>query len=213
MRDYTTDQEQIEIIKQWWNDYGKYLLIAIFAGVLLGFGWRSWHGHQITNNLAASELYQQLLVADASMNQEQVNKLGEALTNNYKRSPYAVMANLILAKNSVENNDLVTAKRQLEWIMKYGYTKSFQQIARIRLARVLLAQKKTTEALAILNKMDDADFSPEINSVKGDIYMAMSDEQNAKKSYQLAQQELLQHSMEDTVLKLKLEQSSLQSIH
>ena len=38
MADYMTDKEQIQQIKEWWGDQGKWLALAIAIGLALGFG-------------------------------------------------------------------------------------------------------------------------------------------------------------------------------
>ena len=65
MTDYQTDQETIELIKQWWHDYGKYLAIAVFVGLAMGLIWHAWRQHQVNQIAQASRLYEQLLIADA----------------------------------------------------------------------------------------------------------------------------------------------------
>lgn len=206
MRDYATDQEQIAMIKQWWHDYGKYLLIAVVIGIGLGLLWRGLHQHQLNTAAQASQLYQQLLIADVKLDRNLATDIANDLTTKHADSPYAVMANLLLAKESVQDNKLDTALQQLQWVIDHGKNPSFKQIARIRSARILLSQHQAAAALQILAITDDPTFAPAVNLVKGDIYLAQGDKLKAKQAYVAAQQGFSANGMEDNVLKLKLAQ-------
>ena len=37
-----SNKEQADLVKAFWNDYGRWIAIAIIIGLVLGFGWR-WH--------------------------------------------------------------------------------------------------------------------------------------------------------------------------
>lgn len=204
MAEYLSDQEQIEVIKQWWKDYGKFLMIAIIIGVLIGFGWRWWHVHRLNNTLQASQLYQQMLIADAKMDKANSVNLANAIIHDHPKTPYATMANFLLAKDAVVDNHLTQAVQYLQWVIDHGQNPSFRQMARIRMARVLLEQKKNEQALQVLQTIDDKSFMPEINAVKGDIFMAGHELAKARAAYSLAQKQFIANSMEDNILQLKL---------
>jgi predicted negative regulator of RcsB-dependent stress response len=204
--EYLTDQEQIDMIKQWWRDYGKFLLLAVIIGLFLGFIWRSWHAHVVKTTLQASKVYQQMLIADARMDKKSSTAYANQLIHTYEKTPYALMANFLLAKNAVQDNELGQAIANLQWVIQHARNASFRQMARIRMARILLAQQKTSLALQSLQTIDDTSFIPEINAVKGDIYMSMHDTAKAKNAYTLAQKQFSANSMEDNILQLKITQ-------
>ena len=39
-----SNKEQADLVKAFWNDYGRWISIAILIGLLVGFGWR-WHNN------------------------------------------------------------------------------------------------------------------------------------------------------------------------
>ena len=67
---------------------------------------------------------------------------------------------------------------------------SFRQIARLRLARVLLVEQKPSDAIKILEKVDDKNFNGLINEIRGDGYLAMKNLEIARQSYKEALREL-----------------------
>lgn len=207
MNDYNlTDQEQVEQIKQWWHDYGKILAIAIAIGVILGLGGRAWHQHSLNRTVQASSLYQQILVADTKQDMGSVNQLAQRLLQRYASTPYATLTKLILAKDAVQDGDLVSAYPHLQWVLDHSKNASFRQIARLRAARILLAQHQTQPALNLLATVDDDTFQPVINATKGDIYLAMGDADKAKNAYTLAQQQFAANGVGDNIMPLKLAQ-------
>lgn len=203
---YETDQEQIELIKKWWNDYGKIVLVAIAIGLVAGFGWRYWIKQQNISHQQASLMYQQLLVADSQNTPDTVTQMAGEMQKHYPKTEYANLANLVAAKVAVNQNDLPAALQKLQWVMNHSHLKSLQQIARLRAARILTAQQKMPDALLLLATVDDSTFQPLIDEVKGDIYVAQGDSDKARQSYQAAQVGLSAIVGEDALIAMKLAQ-------
>ena len=204
--DNLSDKEQVELLKKWLREYGVAITVAIIFGLGLGFGWRYWHRHKIEQAEHASMVYQQLQVA-ASQNQFNIARmLATQLINKYHSTPYASMAALLWARDAVLQNNLKLALAKLQWVVKNGKTVSLKQIARLRAARILLAQKKYQPALNLLKTVDDPVYQPLVDSVKGDIYGAMGKTALAKKSYKFAQSGLKAGGLVDPFLNMKISQ-------
>jgi predicted negative regulator of RcsB-dependent stress response len=200
---YETDNEQMEALKKWWGDYGKWVVIAIVLGLALGFGWRYWQQQQLQKRQQASLLYQQIIVADSQKTRAAVVQLSAEITRRFPRTEYAALANLVAAKNIIAEGNLNVAASKLQWTLDHSRTASVRQIARLREARVLLALKKPAEAQKLLAVVDDKAFRPAIDEVQGDIYLALGDTAKAHQSYQSAQTGLSALG-EDVVLSMKL---------
>ena len=56
-----SEEEQIALIKDWWQRNGKPLLTGAVLALAAIFGWQAWQKHQLTQQTAAAGLYQQLL--------------------------------------------------------------------------------------------------------------------------------------------------------
>lgn len=186
MTEQFSDKEQVEMLKKWWREYGIVIMVAIVLGLAIGFGWRYWHRHKEEKAVEASMIYQQVQNAAARKQFKMAQSLAARLMEHYRSTPYAAMGALLWARDAVLQNNLKIALDKLNWVIKHGKLDSLKQIARLRAARVLLAEKRYQPALNSLKTVDDPVYEPLIESVKGDIYRALGKDKLAKQSYQAA---------------------------
>ena len=139
-----TEEEQIALIKEWWQRNGKPLLAGGALALVIVFGWQAWQKHQVTQAQTASAIYQQLMEA-ALVPSEQVDaqKVAQLLTqlkavNN--DNAYAQYGRLLAVKVAVDNNQLDDAALALQEILDKPANDTLEELARQRLAPVLLAQ-------------------------------------------------------------------------
>jgi len=183
---YSTEQEQLEAIKKWLREYAKYIMGAIIVVLAISYGWRYWQQEQMGIHGQASMLFEQGLAAMATNNPAEFQPIAQQLTTQYKSTPYAKLAALLLAKQFVDAGKLDAALAQLNWVIENADNSSLKQIARIRAARILLAQQNAKQALALLQPIDNTSYLPLINEVKGDILLAMQQPQQARQAYMQA---------------------------
>ena len=186
MNVYTTEEEQIEHLKTWIKNYGTSILIAVLIVIVGSFGWRYWRSHQETLRAQASVGYEQMLSSFASKDQETTALQANRLLTQYASTPYAKLAALTLAKLAVAKGDLGTAKTKLQWVLDNAKDPALRQIARIRIARILLAQKKPQQALQVLANIDDRGYLAMVEAVKGDVFVALGKDAEAKTAYKKA---------------------------
>lgn len=203
---YETDSEQVEIVRKWWGEYGKWLVAAVIIALAVSFSWRFWQSQQIKTSQQASLLYQQLVMADNQNNPDTVMQMAAEMTNRYPKTEYAAMANLIAAKAAVTQNKNDIAAQKLQWVVDHSANVSIKQIARLRQARVLLAQNQPALAQKVIATVNDPVFQPAIDEVQGDIYTAEGDKAKAHQSYQAAQTGFATVIGDDRLLNLKLAQ-------
>lgn len=206
MEGYVSDKEQIQLIKNWWKKHGNTILIVFILVFGISFGWRYWHYYKNKRGIQASMLYEQMLSQDMSKKVGNFKLFAEHLIKDYSHTPYASIAALMLAKQDVANNNLSAAIQDLQWVVKHGNSKSFRQIARIREARVLLADKKIEEALQLLQEVDDEAFLSAIDETKGDIFLAQDNKAKALDAYNQARQMLAPNSVMQPILTMKINQ-------
>lgn len=202
----TTDREQIDMLKDWWHRYGKILAIAIGVGIVVGFGWRYWRHAEAANAEQASSLYQAMMTAVSKKQDKKVVDLEKQLTTEHSGSPYASLANLFSAKRAVTNKNLTVAAQALQSVVDNSPVKAYRQVARIRLARIFLAQQKPKSAVKILSTIDDKGFQPEVDNIKGDSYRALGDEKKAHKAYIASKNGFEDLGMPNPFIDLKLAQ-------
>lgn len=184
MSTYTSEAEQIEQLKKWWREYGTSLIVGILLALVLSFGWRYWHDKQQQRLELASANYEQLLNNVVNENAIGVQTQAFYIMEHFAHTPYAQLAALQLARQQVYLQDYPAAETQLRWVMQKGSDRALRQIARLRLARLLAAENKSTEALAMLDKIDDKSYLPAIDEVKGDILSSIGKYKDAGQAYQ-----------------------------
>ena len=200
----TSDQEQIQMVKDWWKRYGGYIVSAILVVAVISFGWRYWQHYQQRRIERASINYAQMLTALDQQKQEEVKLYAQQLMKDYAKSAYASMAALALAKIAVQDGDFSLAYEQLQFVLTKSSSSALKQIARIRAARVLLATKKPQAALDILATVDDAAYQAEIAEVSGDALFQLAKVAEAKQAYQKAKN--LETTVKLPLLQLKMQQ-------
>ncbi|MCK4608658.1 MAG: tetratricopeptide repeat protein [Gammaproteobacteria bacterium] len=213
MEGYVSDKEQIQLIKDWWKKHGTTILIAIVLVVGLSSGWRFWQSYKAKHAAEASVLYEQLLTAGINNKSADMKLYTDHLRKDYKHTPYASLASLMLAKADVATNNLGDAQKDLAWVVKHGKPDSIQQIARLREARVLLANNKAKQALKLLDKVDDKAFMPAISEARGDIYASQGNKAKALQQYKISLQESPKNSVLTPALQMKINQLKGNIIH
>ena len=204
MNDNVSDKEQIEMLKKWWTNYGRSILIAVIVGLLLGYGWNYYRNYQATTREQASLIYQQLLIADSKGDAKSSAQLVTQLTTDYARTPYASFAQLVLAKQAVNDHELTKAQAALTWVMDSSNAAAFKEVARLRSARILLSQKKYTDALTLIATLDDKSYESMSLQLKGDILLAQNKQQEALTAYQKASKLMDGVGFSDPVLAVKI---------
>lgn len=182
METYDNEHEQVEALKAWWDTYGTRVIIAIvivLAGVL---GWRYWLDAKHREAEAASAQYMKMLEVVQSK-PEQALEMGRQLVSAHSGSNYAAMASLVMASISVERGDKDAASAHLHWVMEQGKQAELAEIARLRLGRLLLDMGKADEALAIVEKSDNASFRAAYDELRGDILLSQGKRAEARNAY------------------------------
>ena len=189
---YRTEEEQVEALKAWWRENGKSTVVAIALAVMGVFGWQGWQKQQQADQSTASAIYQNLLTAangdkgQATLAQiATANHLADTLKADYTGTTYAHFAALYKAKFAVDDNDLNAAAAELQWVLDNGAMDEVRIQARLRLAKVLLAEGQMDEAMK-LTIGENKGYSAAFNEVKGDILAAQGDSVGALSVYQQA---------------------------
>ncbi len=187
------EQEKIATLKAWWKDNGNMVLMVIAAIAIAVAGWRGWAWHQHNQSLAAGGIYAQLSKGIAANDAKAVRDASGALIENHPRSLYASMGALASAKFLFDREDLKAAKLQLEWVAQKSPSAELRDIARLRLAGVLLDEKAHDEALKVLEAKHAASFEAQYALLRGDILVAKNQAEEAKAAYKLALEKSEKH--------------------
>ena len=205
MDENLTEEQQIELIKKIWKEYGFSAIEGIAIALTVGFGWRFYQNFVTRRAESASIIYERVINDLVTNQTADAAKQSHYLIQQYSATPYAKFAALLLAKEAVLQNKLDDAAKQLQWVIKHGSSNTFLQIARIRLARVYLAQKNPNSALDILEKVNSKAYLGLISEVRGDAYLQLNRVDLARTSYQTALKQLPETAINRSLLQMKLD--------
>ncbi|MFZ5755310.1 MAG: YfgM family protein [Pseudomonadota bacterium] len=192
---YRTEEEQIAAIKGWWRDNGVGIAVAVVLALSLFGGWKWYQHHERQQQVAAVGLYQTLMQswqqaaepgANAADADARMQKAGEQLLTEHAGSIYARFAGLILAGRAAESEDYATAEKHLRAVRDVDAGDGVGLVATHRLARVLSAQGKHEDALALLAGDVAKEFVTAREDARGDILMAQGKRADARIAWQKA---------------------------
>lgn len=205
MEIYQSEEEQVEALKRWWNEYGRAVLTGVAIALLLTFGWRAWVSYRSGQSQKASAEYEQMLAAVQSGELENADKMGRHVVGTYESTPYAALASLYLAKIAVQRNELAAAEAHLRWALNNAKMPGVKNTARLRLARVVLAENKPQDALAVLKGAEAGAFDAAYAETEGDIYAATGERTKALDAYKRALTGYVSQPTKQSFLKMKMD--------
>jgi predicted negative regulator of RcsB-dependent stress response len=180
------EQEKVEELKAWWKQHGGFIA-AIVLALAVGFaGWQGWRWYQVNQAAAASVLYDTVSKAAQANDAKALRDAAGTLVESYPRTLYASMGALVAARYYFDRNDLKTAKAQLQWVIDHAPSDDFKDLARLRLAAVLLDEKAYDEALKLLEAKTAPAYEAQYAALRGDILLAKNQAAEAKAAYKLA---------------------------
>jgi len=187
MDEFESEDQQIEAIKKWWKENGASLLLGLGIGVAALLGWREYLAYQTEHSAEASDLFQavQTQVATDRLDDTHMNK-ADLIRNEYSDTPYGALVSLVQAKHEYENGNAESAQSHLRWAIDNATEIDIQHVASLRLARVLIAEKKYDEAEVILLSDHPAGFNVGYEELKGDLYVAKGEIAQARVAYDKA---------------------------
>lgn len=178
-----TEDEQVEKLKAWWKSYGNALIAGVALGLAVLFGGRYWQHQQAENAAEASALFDQMVYSIHEKNAQNFTAAGTKIINEYSRTPYAGLAALVLARENYDHNEKEKAKKQLAWAIDNAREEGVRQVARIRLARIQLAEDNVAGAEQLLKEEPLVGFELDFYEIKGDVLKKKGDIPGARAAY------------------------------
>ena len=186
MDEYMSEKEQLEWLRSRARQNGPWILAGIALGALGLFGWRLWQDHVDQVAREASARYEQLVQAvEQGDRTGTLAALGE-LERDHPSSPYVDQGRLAAARIYVSDGELDKAATELQAVMQHSSDPGLALLARLRLARVQIAQQKPDAAIATLQGAQFGAFAAGYHEVLGDAYYAKGDSAGALREYRAA---------------------------
>ena len=180
------EQEQLDDLKAWWQQYGKYVGLALSAVALVLLASIGWRWYQQNQSAQASVLYQAVSQAGRDNDVAKAKEPALQIEDRYASSGYAPRAALLYAKLLHDAGDYAGTRTQLQWAIDHSGEDELKSIARFRLAESLLDEKQYDQALATIDVKTDDAFAGVFADLRGDILSAAGKPAEAKAAYQLA---------------------------
>ncbi len=199
------EQEQVEAIKAWWKENGNKLLGMVLIAVIAMGGWRGWQYYQAKQANEAATLYAEFVRQLESNDAKRVNDAAAIVMEKYASSGYAPRAALWGAQVNEQGKDAARAKTQLQWVIDHAKEDGLKDVARLRLAAVLLDEKKYDDALMLLKAGHAASFDGLYADLRGDVLSAQGKKDEARSAYNLAYEKIDAKSMYRNLIEMKLD--------
>lgn len=183
MEAYLSEKEQWEAVKAWLWENGPWMLGGVAIAVAAVAGWRWYQERLDQRGMQASVVYEQILQElERGDRSQALVRLGQ-LERDYPASPYVDQARLSAARAYVESGDLALAAKDLQAVADHSADQELRIIARLRLARVQIAQQKPDLALSTVSGLQAGAFASQFHEVRGDALYAKGDRAGALKEY------------------------------
>ena len=192
-----TEEEQVEQIKKWWNSNGKQIIAGAVIGLAGIWGWNTYSDYQDKQSLNARSLYLSYALDS--------NNLGayDKLTTDFSSSSYSDQAILLMAKYLFDAGSYTQALGVIETLTN-NTSSVITTTAALRAASIYLQLGQHDQALSILEKQSDDDFSGLIYNLMGDIYLDLGNRTEAQNYYSLAIDNVTENSNLTRLIQIKL---------
>lgn len=199
------EQEQLDDIKAWWARWGTAVTTVVVIACAIAIGVQGWRWYTTKQADEAGALYGALTSAARGNDMPRAKDAGMQLTDRYGRTGYAPRGALVLAKLLFDSGDAAGAKAQLQWVIDRADEVELKEIARYRLAEVLLHEKQYDEALKVLDAKHGDPFAGLYADLRGDALAASGKTAEAKTAYETALAKLDAKSQYKQYVQVKLE--------
>lgn len=184
MEIYSTEEQQVDAIKQFYKDYGLSIGIGVVVGLGGLYGWNYYSDMKIEKAEEASQAFQALTTKSSD---EAAMLAGVAeFSKNYDQKGYQALLDLIVAKTAVEAKDFPKAEEALKKVIAAKPGAGLDAIATLRLARIQAEQGQVDTALATLDQVTGKAFLAQREELKGDFFVRQGQADKAKTAYQAA---------------------------
>ena len=181
MEVYSNENEQVDALRQFFANNGKFLAVGVIIGIAALGGWRFWASHQEGSDKAASAEYQQLTSAMQADKPQSLEAVASFANEN--NNTYGALASLDLAKQYVASNQLDKAISLLQNGLKDTKDANLQAVINLRLARIQLQQSQADAALSTLNNVKGDGWTAIVADIRGEALLSKGDKQGARDAW------------------------------
>jgi predicted negative regulator of RcsB-dependent stress response len=184
-----TEQEQLDEMKAWWAEYGRYVIAGVVIAVGLIIGFNLYKNNKLEAQVAASDLFETLAIHVSDGDLDDAESVASQLASNYANTAYAAQSRLAMARLYMDQNRDQDAADALGELLEMRGNGALKNIGRVRLARILLYQDKPQEVLDLLEGQENEAFAGLYAEARGDAHAALGQIAEADEAYREAMQD------------------------
>lgn len=186
MDDLQSEKEQLEEIRAWWSEYGTVIIIGVVIAVGGLFGWNAYNDSKFEAQVEASELFETLALHVTDGKLDAAESVADDLANNYANTTYAAQSRLAMARLYMDQNRDQDAADTLNELLAMNDNDELKNIARLRLAHILLYQDKPQEVVDLLADVNVGAFNSLYDEQRGDAFTTLGQYEDAGDAYRRA---------------------------
>ena len=200
MDEFLSEKEQIQYIREWWQENRSYILTALIIVIGGVTGNNAWKSSVTEKQLSASSLYESLAVEISENNLEAGEMIADQISEDYSDTVYYEKAKLAMAYFYMSQSKDEDAANSLRSILSKSSDSELSLIAEMRLAKIMLYQKKYQEVIDMLKGNTGQAFETKYSELLGDAYFGLEEFDKAEFAYMAALQNTNQAQIVDASL-------------
>ncbi len=177
------EQEQLDQLKSFWKQYGNLITWVLIAVLGAYAAWNGWNWWQRDQAVKAGSMYDELDRAAQAGDADKAGRVFADMKERFPRTAFTTQGALLAARTQFDKGQADNAKAALTWVAENAGEAEYQTVARLRLAGVLLDEKKYDEALKQLDAATSKDFEALVADRRGDVLLAQGKKDEAKAAY------------------------------
>ena len=186
MDEFLSEKEQIQYIREWWQENRSYILTALIIVIGGVTGNNAWKSSVTEKQLSASSLYESLAVEISENNLEAGEMIADQINEDYSDTVYYEKAKLAMAYFYMSQSRDEDAANSLRNILSKSSDSELSLIAEMRLAKIMLYQKKYQEVIDMLKGNIGHAFETKYSELLGDAYFGLEEFDKAEFAYMAA---------------------------
>jgi predicted negative regulator of RcsB-dependent stress response len=177
------EQEQLDQLKSFWKQYGNLITWVLIAVLAAYAGWNGWNWWQRDQAVKAGAMYDELDRAAQVGDFAKAAGIFNDMKERFPRTAFTQQGGLLAAKVQFDKGQADAAAASLSWVGANALEDEYKTVAHLRLAGLLLDQKKYDEALKQLDGATAKEFEALVADRRGDVLLAQGKPEDAKAAY------------------------------
>jgi len=181
--DLLSEKEQIQYIREWWQENRLYIFVVGF--LLIGgiSGNNYWKSSNLNHQISASSLYESLATEISENDLESGEAIAKRIYEEHEDTIYADKAKLAMAYFYMSQSRDEDAANILRDLISAPNNNELQLLGSLRLAKILLYQGKHQDVLELLENNTGHAYETKYSELLGDAYFALEDYNKAELAY------------------------------